>query len=469
MTTPDRPSRRASDRAPTGGTSAGRLPRCAAAVALAGALLTAGCSFEREADEPDAVGTTDTTAPNGTTTSVAATVPDGDATATTVAEPVVDPASVPLALEEVATMDAPIALATRPGEEDVLYVAQRSGEVRRIEVSTRSSGARRYSTDRSPVVDLSDVVTLDGERGLLGLAFSTDGRELYVSYTDGAGSSVVAAYPEETRSSGGFDDDAAREILRLAQPFSNHNGGDIHVGPDGYLYVGFGDGGDAGDPLGSGQDTSTWLGSILRIDPDGGEPYGVPASNPFADPDAGADAEPGATEGRPEIWLYGVRNPWRFSFDRATGDLWIGDVGQNEIEEIDVLRADDGGGAGANLGWNVMEGGELYGDATAPPRGHVRPVHTYTHGPGCSVTGGYVYRGADIPELDGVYLYGDYCESVVRALVVDGTEVTSDTPLAVGTGGLVSFGEDADGEVYVLGVDPGTVHRIVRGEDAEEG
>ncbi|MDY7104387.1 MAG: PQQ-dependent sugar dehydrogenase [Actinomycetota bacterium] len=429
------------------------LRRAAAALAV-GAMVATACSFEREADDLE---TTDTTA--GTATTVAASVPDGaEAPTDTVPEPTMDPAAIPLGLEEVAELDQPIALASRPGEEDALYVAQRTGEVRRIEVSTRSSGSRRYRVDRGEVVDLSDDVGLDGERGLLGLAFSSDGRWLYLSYTDAAGTSVVTAYPAETRRDG-FDEDEPRELLRLAQPYSNHNGGDIHVGPDGFLYVALGDGGDSGDPLGSGQDTTTLLGSILRIDPEGGEPYAVPQSNPFAD---------GAGGARPEIWLYGVRNPWRFSFDRVTGDLWIGDVGQDEIEEIDLLPADEGGGAGANLGWNVMEGDQPYGEATAPPSGHVPPVHTYTHGPGCSVTGGYVYRGGAIPDLDGAYLYGDFCESVVRALVVDESgQVTADVPLAIGTGGLVSFGEDADGELYVLGTDPGTVHRIVPGGEGD--
>jgi glucose/arabinose dehydrogenase len=233
-----------------------------------------------------------------------------------------------------------------------------------------------------------------------------------------------------------------RELLRVEDPYPNHNGGHLALGPDGYLYIGLGDGGSGGDPHGHGQDTDTLLGSILRIDPTAppadGE-YGIPADNPFA-----------ASGGEPEIWLYGVRNPWRFSFDRATGDLWIGDVGQGEVEEIDRLPATNGrdAGRGANLGWNLMEGSEPFEGEN--PAGGVLPIYEYTHDDGCSVTGGYVYRGRAIPALTGAYLFADYCEPDLRAVRVAGDEVVEERSWDLSLEAIQSFGEDADGELYVL-------------------
>jgi glucose/arabinose dehydrogenase len=239
-----------------------------------------------------------------------------------------------------------------------------------------------------------------------------------------------------------------RTLLAVDQPAPNHNGGNVVFGPDGMLWFGLGDGGGSGDQYGNAQDVDTLLGSILRIDVGGraaGE-YSIPADNPFA-----------GGGGRPEIWLYGVRNPWRFSFDRATGDLWIGDVGQGVAEEVDVLRAPERG-RGANLQWPLHEGFRPYsGD---PPPGSVDPIHDYGRDDGsCSVTGGYVYRGQAVPALQGVYVFGDYCEGALRGLfsTADGVESRG---LGAHADNLASFGEDAGGELYVLSLD-GTISRIV--------
>jgi glucose/arabinose dehydrogenase len=241
--------------------------------------------------------------------------------------------------------------------------------------------------------------------------------------------------------------DERRTLLTIEQPFANHNGGNIVVGPDGMLYIGLGDGGGGGDPVEAGQDLGTRLGALLRIDPGAGDPYGVPSDNPFVD----------AEDARDEIWAYGLRNPWRFSFDAATDELYIADVGQDAREEINWVAA--GEGAGANFGWNLMEGTlEFAGDE---PEDHVPPVHEYeTRGPqGCSITGGYVYRGSAIPELVGAYLYSDFCEATLYAIVVEDGEVVDEGDLSVGGEQIVSFAQDADGELYLLDFG-GAVRRI---------
>jgi glucose/arabinose dehydrogenase len=347
-------------------------------------------------------------------------------------------------------VDQPIDLTFRPGGTSLL-VAERSGRVREVVVD---GDTHRLAPE--PVLDLSERVgSTDAERGLLGIAVSPDGSELYTSYTESsAGDSRVDAYPI-----GGdegalrADVDGRRELVAIEQPFANHNGGSLAMGPDGMLYAGFGDGGAANDPGGRAQDLSEQLGKVLRLDPTGRDDAdgdGFPDDNP----DLG---------GAPGIWLSGVRNPWRISFDAETGDLWIGDVGQDAVEEIDLLDADDGGGRGANLGWDLFEGDrpfELTGD---PPADLVEPVFTYTRDDGgCSVTGGVVYRGSAIPELDGSYLFGDFCDPRVRALRPAGEGGYEPPDLGVEVPGLVSFGTDASGEVYVLGLD-GTIARIVRG------
>ncbi len=284
------------------------------------------------------------------------------------------------------------------------------------------------------MLDISAEVTTNGERGLLGGAFSPDGSVLYLHFSDRNGNTQLDSW--QVDSSGQPDRDSRTSLYSLDQPFANHNGGQVAIGPDGYLYLGLGDGGAADDPLDAGQDPSTALGTILRIDPEGGDPYAIPADNPYVD-----------GGGEPEIFLIGVRNPWRFSFDRQTGDLWIGDVGQGELEEVTVLRSADGGGRGANLGWNLREGSQAF--AGDEPPGHVPPIHEYDHsGNNCSITGGYVYRGQAIPALTGSYIYADYCVGELVAVGQSGDA----TPLGLVVDGreVVSFAEDNAGELFAI-------------------
>ncbi len=313
------------------------------------------------------------------------------------------------------------------------------------------------------MLDFSSDVTIEGEGGFLGAAFSPDGERLYVSYTNTAGDTRIDEYSvaPATAPDATIDADSRREVFAQDQPFSNHNGGNIAFGPDGYLYLGLGDGGAAGDPDDRAQDPTDLLGKVLRIDPtEGDTPYGVPEDNPNV---GGANG----TEARTEIWLRGVRNPWRWSFDPLTGDLWIADVGQNEVEEIDFLPADGQGrnaGKGANLGWNLMEGDAGY-EGGEPPSGYVGPVITYRHADGgCSVTGGYVYRGTDVPALEGAYLYTDYCQGHLQAALVDGSRQVNDQADlgALPASAPLSFGQDADSELYVLFQD-GLISKITAG------
>lgn len=336
-------------------------------------------------------------------------------------EPPADPdLTVEVTLTEVAQMSSPVAGTVGP--DGTLYLADRSGTVHPL-------------TDDGigdAVIDLSDRTTTDGERGLLGVAVSEDGTEFYASYTDGNGDNVLAAFPIED---GEVDGSTERTVMMIEQYRSNHNGGDVQTGPDGMLYWGIGDGGGGGDPLGAGQDITTPLGSLLRIDPQGGDPYEVPSDNPFVDQD----------DATPEIWASGLRNPWRFSFDREAGELYIADVGQNTREEVNVVDHDL---AGANYGWNLMEGTLEF--AGSEPDDHVPPVFEYETGSRCSITGGFVYRGEAIPELVGAYLYSDYCNGDIRAIVVQDGALVDEGNLGVNGGQVVSFAQDGDGELYVL-------------------
>jgi glucose/arabinose dehydrogenase len=303
-------------------------------------------------------------------------------------------------------------------------------------------------------LDIRDRVVAGGERGLLGLAFhpgfAQNGR-LFVNYTDAEGDNIIAEF---VAPAGGAADPASeRLVVRIEQPLANHNGGMLAFGSDGMLYISSGDGGGGGDPLEAGQDRTTLLGKILRIDVDGDEPYEIPADNPFAG---------GAGGALPEIWAYGLRNPWRVSFDRQTGDLWIADVGQNRWEEVNAEPAGEGG---RNYGWNVMEGPECYGQAECDTTGLTMPVAWYPTGATCAITGGYVYRGPSIPGLTGFYVYADYCSGDVWALDAAAALVATELPVEVhelGKAGIMvtGLGEDEAGDLYLVGAG-GQVMRLI--------
>ncbi len=336
---------------------------------------------------------------------------------------------------QVASLEQPLAMAFRDGD-PALYVAEKTGKVVAI---------RDGTTDETPVVDLSGEVSLGGEQGLLGLAFAPGGRELYVNYTDTNGDTHVTGFAMRGDRA---DPATRRDILVVGQPYSNHNGGNLAFGPDGYLYVGLGDGGSGGDPHGNGQSLSTPLGKMLRIDPrlSGEAPYRIPSDNPFV----------GRADARPAIWAFGLRNPWRYSFDRLTGDLWIGDVGQSAWEEIDRQPARSSGGE--NYGWNLAEGAHPFaGDIPADAK---PPVYEYSQDTGgCTVIGGYVYRGEAIPDLYGAYVFGDLCLGRIEALRMQGGRVVSHRALGPTVENLSSFGEDADGELYAMSLN-GAVFRL---------
>ncbi len=351
-------------------------------------------------------------------------------------------------LQTVATgLKFPLYLTAPPGDAARLFVVEKGGAIRLI---------KNGALVPAPFLDLAGQVSTGGEQGLLGMAFDPDyavnGR-FYVSYTDSAGNSVIARHrvsadPDRAEAA------ADRALLRVNQPYANHNGGQVSFGPDGHLYAGFGDGGSAGDPQGRAQDRSDLLGSLLRLDVRGDGDYAVPPDNPFV-------GHPGA---RPELWDYGLRNPWRFSHDRATGDLYIADVGQNRREEVNVATAASGGGRGLNYGWNTMEGTQCYSPATGcNSAGLTLPALDYDHGGGaCSVTGGYVYRGAAVPAIQGIYFYADYCAGWVRSFRFANGQATepADWPALAPGGNITSFGEDASGELYIL-TSQGGVYRIV--------
>jgi glucose/arabinose dehydrogenase len=306
-------------------------------------------------------------------------------------------------------LDQPVDVAAVPGTSD-LAIVEKTGRVR-----VWHAGA----IQPQPLLDLTGQVAQSGEQGLLSIAFSPGYREnglAYVDYTDLDGNTHVAEL--DTRSG------ALRTLLFVRQPFANHNGGALAFGPDGLLYVGMGDGGSEGDPQGNGQSPRSLLGKILRLDV----------------------ARPGSP---PEIYALGLRNPWRFSFDSTTGDLWIGDVGQSSFEEVDRLAA--GVPPGANLGWNLMEGNVRYDEEGSLPSGLTGPVAVYSHDEGCSITGGVVYRGHDLPQLRGRYVFGDFCSGTIWSLPASGGPTA---PLGVpAVQQLSSFGVDASGELYAVSLD----------------
>lgn len=300
----------------------------------------------------------------------------------------------------------------------------------------------------TPFLDLTPLVGSDGlEQGLLDVVFHPDYASngfLYINYTDLAGDTVVARYSVSSDPSVA-DPASVKIILQIDQPYPNHNGGQLQFGPDGMLYVGMGDGGAAGDPMGNAQRLGSLLGKLLRLDVNSGDPYGAPPDNPFV----------GQAGARPEVWAFGLRNPWRFSFDRATGDVYIADVGQHELEEVNVQPA--GSRGGENYGWDVLEGTRPFEGQPRPDL--VMPVAEYSHEFGCSITGGYVYRGSAMPELSGLYVYGDWCSGLVWALSRNAAGEWTSTVLYETGLNISSFGEDEAGELYLLDHSGGAVYR----------
>ncbi len=356
--------------------------------------------------------------------------------------------NVKLELKEfVSGLSSPLGLTHAGDGTGRLYVVEQGGTIKVIE--SREVRA-------TPFLDISDLTEGGGEQGLLGLAFHPryeDNRRFFINYTDNAGDTVVAEYKRAKGNAYKAVPTSARVLLTIEQPFANHNGGALAFGPDGFLYIGMGDGGSAGDPMGNGQRTDTLLGKILRIDVNSsspGTPYGIPNGNPY-----------NGSNGRREIYSIGLRNPWRITFDRSTGDLWIGDVGQSALEEID--RAKKGTGAGANYGWNVMEGDRCYpagANCAGLRQDFTDPIAVYSHDFGCSVTGGYVYRGRRYPVMKGGYFFGDYCSGNIWAIASGGGSPQSPELLIENSGASISsFGEDRRGELYLTDLG-GTVYRL---------
>lgn len=345
-------------------------------------------------------------------------------------------AAARIKLTRVASMSQPVAMALRAND-SAFYLAEKTGKVRPL----------RSGDVGGPVLDVSSEISTGNEQGLLGLAFRPDGKKLYVNFTSrtGEGDAGDTVIREYVFSNGKATD--PRDVLRIPQPYSNHNGGNIAFGPDGYLYIGMGDGGTGGDRHDNAQDLDSLLGKMLRIDPDpsGSAAYSSPKDNPFVGR-AGAD----------EIWAYGLRNPWRFSFDHDTDALWIGDVGQNAWEEIDFAPA--GGDGGDNYGWDRMEGTHRH-EGSAPSNHH-GPIYEYSHdGGNCSVTGGYVYRGSKIANLRGAYVFADHCVGRLRGFVENGGRAQNHRFLGPQVGSPTSFGQARNGDLYVLSRDGG-VYRI---------
>ena len=354
------------------------------------------------------------------------------------------PPSSGLGLADVGTFSFPVLLTSPPGDNARLFVVEKAGAIRIVKQGTALA---------APFLDLRSKVSTGSEQGLLGLAFHPDYATngwFVVNYTDAAGNTKVSLF--RTSASDPDRADPAEQIaLSVDQPFSNHNGGMVAFGPDGRLYIGMGDGGSGGDPQGNGQKRSTLLGKILRLAISASGQVTVPSDNPFV----------GQSGTRAEIWSLGVRNPWRFSFDRTTGDLYIGDVGQGDREEIDAVTP--AAGKGANFGWNTMEGKTCFGASSCNQQGLVLPVLDYPHSEGaCSVTGGYVYRGTAIAGLAGTYFYADYCRGWVRSFRLTNGVATEERewPELAPNGQVTGFGQDAAGELYLMS-SAGRVAKIV--------
>jgi glucose/arabinose dehydrogenase len=418
---------------------------------LVAMALLVGCAATSATTPLPATSTADTPAPSvavATSSSAQPTL----AAAATPAEATPAPETTPaptgnnlatakIALKSIAEgLKQPVYVTHAGDDSGRLFVVEKAGRIVLLRDGVPAS---------APFLDISDRVgSIGSEQGLLSVAFhpqfSQNGR-LFVDYTDSNGDTVISRF----QASGDSADPASEAVLlTIDQPYANHNGGLVLFGPDGDLYIGMGDGGSGGDPQGNGQNRETLLGKLLRLNVDG-DTYTIPPDNPW----------PNGGEAKPEIWAYGLRNPWRFSFDRATGDMYIADVGQGEYEEINVQRS---GSGGQNYGWNITEGNHCFRSSSCDSNDTVAPIAEYDHSQGCSITGGYIYRGAAFPSLQGLYFYGDYCSGRIWALSETAPGSWQERELLKTDLSISSFGEDQAGEVYLTDLG-GTLYQIVAG------
>ena len=423
------------------------------------ALVVAACSSPTGSPSPSGNGLSSASAQASLAESSVAPTASPTATATPTIVPTAAPAATPkpsttgpatLTVERIVSgLSSPVGVVNAGDGSGRLFVVQRGGQVRVIDTDGNLSP--------TPFFDIASRIVAGGEQGLLGLAFhpgfAANGR-LFVDYTRAGDGATVISELTASADRGTASPASERILLTIAQPFSNHNGGEIAFGRDGYLYIGMGDGGSGGDPQGNGQNRQVLLGKILRIDVNAahatGKEYAIPSTNPYAP----GGISPGA--GLPEIWAYGVRNPWRFSFDRANGDLYIGDVGQDAWEEVD--RQPAGSRGGENYGWNAFEGTHCFHNCSGVS--YVPPIVEYSHGSGCSVTGGYVYRGSAQPALKGIYVFGDYCSGHLLTLVAGAGKKAIKDVASTGLS-ISSFGEAESGEIYLVDVQGGGLYRTV--------
>ncbi len=359
-------------------------------------------------------------------------------------------AQTPLTIDTVASgFSSPLFVTFAPGDSHRIFIVEQIGRIRIVKDGSLVPGN---------FLNLQGQISSGGERGLLGLAFHPNYASngyFFVNYTNPAGNTVVARF-QVTANPDSADTSSQKILLTINQPFANHNGGWIGFGPnDGYLYIATGDGGSGGDPLNNGQNPLSLLGKILRIDIDTSQGYRIPPTNPYS----------GSADTLHEIWALGLRNPWRDCFDRQTGDFYIADVGQNNWEEIDFQPAASAGGE--NYGWRLKEGDHCFNppDSCDTLTGLTDPIFEYSHSDGCSITGGYVYRGCAIPDLQGTYFFGDYCNGRVWSFRYNGIDTSEfqerTTELGIGFFNISSFGEDALGELYIVGHNNGTIYKIV--------
>lgn len=381
-----------------------------------------------------------TAAPLPTTTETATSTPTAPPSVTTFPNP-----ESYQWVQVVGGLQNPVNLANAGDGSNRLFVLEKKGLIRVISGGT---------LQENPFLDISSQVGSRGsEQGLLGLAFHPDFKSngyFYLDYTDTSGNTIIARFTADPQASAGDqkgDPASEKVLLTIDQPFSNHNGGHILFGPDGMLWIGMGDGGSGGDPHGNGQSLNTLLGKLLRIDVNRGDPYAIPADNPFAS----------RSSGLPEIWAFGLRNPWQFSFDAQTADLYIADVGQDQWEEVDFLPSGFPD-LPANLGWNIKEGSHPFNSVASPPPNLIDPVTEYDHSQGCSIIGGGVYRGQALPEFNGVYLFGDYCSGTIWGLLHLSSGWQSQLLFNTGVQ-IQAFGTDQQGEVYFVASE-GSLYRL---------